>query len=359
MKAKILLTAFFLSVMLSFGQRPQRCDVPLPDAVFKQKRQSVILQPEQQKLKVALAIASNNCLSVEQVKDIADLFIDDFSRLNFAKAAWENTVDRENYYYVYDAFAYFSTVFMLHDYIKSVESHPNDYIPPYEPPLSLNFPALDYPAYENYRGRSNCNYPIREDEFMKLARQVISNTSEMNRTLILSQIAHNNCLSVSQTMKLSSLLQSEDNRLNFFSDAISSVFDLDNLPFGAQMFAHIPNKARYNDLISKPFPSPQPIGPQPCLVPHEDFTQIMASIKKESFNNTKITLAKQILRSKQCFSVNQVKEMIKLFSFDDSKLEIAKYAWDYTIDRDNYYQVADVFSFSSNKEKLMKFLEEK
>jgi hypothetical protein len=51
--------------------------------------------------------------------------------------------------------------------------------------------------------------------------------------------------------------------------------------------------------------------------------------------------------------------MVKLFSFDDSRLEIAKYAWDYTIDRDNYYQVADVFTFSSSKESLMKFLEGK
>jgi hypothetical protein len=360
MKAKILLIIFLFPAIFAFSQRPQRCDVPLPGAVFKQKRQSVLLQPtEQQKLKVALAIASNNCLSVEQVKDIADLFIDDFSRLEFAEAAWQNTVDRENFYYVYDAFAYFSTVFMLHDYIKSVEGRPVDYLPPYEPPLNLNFPALDYPAYENYRGRSNCNYPIREDEFMQLARQVISNTSEMNRSLILNQIAHNNCMSVAQAMKFSSLLQSEENRLTFFGDALPSVFDLDNLRFGAQMFAHIPNKARYNELISRPFPSPQPIGPQPCMVSHEEFTQIMASIKKESFNSTKLTLTKQILRSKQCFSTTQVKEMIKLFSFDDSKLEIAKYAWDYTIDRDNYYLVADVFSFSSNKEKLMKFLEGK
>lgn len=360
MKASIFTLILFIPAMLVLGQRPQpqRCDVPLPDHIFRQKQRSVSLQPtEELKLKVAVAVATGNCMSVEQVRSIAELFIDDFSRLSFAQAAWHNTVDRENFYYVYDAFAYFSTVFMLHDYVKSVESHPVDYLPPYEPPLSLNFPALEYPVYENYRGPSNCNYPIREDDFLRLAAQVQSNTSESNRALLLSQIAQNNCLSVSQAMKLASLLQSEGNRLGFFRNAINTVFDLGNLQFGAQLFAHIPNKAAYNELINQPLPADVPVEQPPCFVPGEEFDQIITSIRKESFNSTKVTLAKQILRSKQCFTTVQVREMLKLFSFDDSRLEMAKFAWEFTTDRDNYYQVADVFTFSSSKEELMKWLE--
>ena len=360
MKAKILLILFILPVLFAFGQRPQRCEVPLPAHVFKQKRQSVIVQPtEDQKLNAALAIAANNCLSVEQVKAIADLFMDDFSRLEFAEAAWQNTVDRENFYYVYDAFAYFSTVFMLHDFVKASEGHPTDYLPPYEPPLSLNFPAFDYPSYENYRGMTNCSYPIREDDFIKLARQVMANKSEVSRLMLLNEITHNNCLSVAQAMKFSSFLQSEENRLSFFYEAIPGIFDLGNLRFGAQMFANIPNKGKYNEMINKPMPPQPPVGPEPCIVTDQEFSQIIISIKKESFNNTKLVLARQILRSKQCFTVRQVKEIAKLFSFDDTRLDIAKFAWDYTIDRDNYYQVADVFSFKSHKDQLMKFLEGK
>lgn len=360
MKINLLTLIFVLTAAVVSGQRPQRCDVPLSENVFRQKQRSVTLQPtEDLRLKVAIAIASNNCLSVDQVKKIASQFLDDYSRLDFAKAAWFNTVDKENFYFVYDEFAYFSTVFMLHDYILSVETRPTDYLPPYEPPVTLNFPALDYPAYENYRGPSNCNYPIREDDFLQLAAQVSANNSESNRLLLLTQIAQNNCLSTAQAMKLSSMLQSEPNRLTFFRTAILSVFDLGNLPFGAQMFAHIPNRSAYNEMISRPVPVPQPIEQVECFVPAGEFSQALESIKMESFNSTKLTLAKQILRSKKCFTVSQVKEIARLFSFDDSRLEIAKYAWDYTIDRDNYYQVADVFTFSSNKENLMKFLEGK
>jgi len=354
----ILLLLFFF--FFSLAQRPQHCDVPIPDHVFRQKLKSVNLQTtEERKLQVANAIAVNNCLSTEQVKAIATLFIDDFNRLDFAKRAWITTVDKNNFYFVYDDFAYFSTVFMLHDYIKARESHPTDYLPPYIPTVSLNFPALDYPAYENYRGPSNCTYPIRDDEFNRLAMQLANSTSEASRMLFLRQIAQNNCLSVSQIMKFASMLASEPDRLSFFKTDNLSVFDLNNLPFGVQLFAHIPNKAAFNDYISRYSPGPFPAVLPPCSVNEGDFSQIKETIRKERFNSTKLTLAKQIIRSKKCFTVWQITEMVKLFTFGDSQLELAKFAFDYTIDQENYYRVAEAFTFSSGKEDLMKFLETK
>ncbi|NTW23165.1 MAG: DUF4476 domain-containing protein [Lentimicrobium sp.] len=355
MKLKLITLLLILLTLQNYAQGPHRCDVPLPDHVFRQKHKSVTLQPtEDRKLQVAKAIANNNCLSVEQVKALAALFIDDFNRLEFAKTAWQNTVDKENFYFVYDDFAYFSTVFMLHDYVKSMEGHPTDYLPPYVPPVNLSFPVLNYPYYENYRGPSNCNYPIREDEFTRLAVQVAANNSETSRTLLLNQVAQNNCLSVSQAMKFASLLNAESNRLNFFKMAYMSVFDLNNLPFGEQLFSLLPNKTAYNEFVR--IPVPVPVVPPPCKVNADEFGQIKETISKESFNSTRLTLAKQIIRSKNCFTVWQVTELVKLFSFEDSRLELAKFAYDFTIDQDNYYKVADAFSFSSSKEELMRFL---
>lgn len=358
MKTRTLVLFLFFFSGIALGQLPQRCDVPLPDYVFRQKYKSVTLQQtEDRKLQVAAAIAVNNCLSVDQIKSISMLFIDDFNRLDFVKAAWRNAVDKENFYFVYDDFAYFSTVFMLHDYIREMEANPTDYLPPYEPPVVLNFPMLDYPAYENYRGPSHCHYPIREEEFLKLASQVAGNTSEASRMLLLAQIAQNNCLSVSQAMKFATMIGSELSRLNFMKSAHPSIFDLGNLPFGAQLFSHIQNKSAYNEFISQPVPGPGTVIPPPCIVSAEDFSNIRESIKRENFNSTKLTIAKQIIRSKQCFTTRQISELVKLFSFDDTRLELAKFAYEFTTDRENFYQIADVFTFSSSKEDLMKFLE--
>lgn len=342
----------------NYAQMPLRCDIPIPDHVFRQKQKSVAIQPtEELKLKFAASVAVNHCLSVDQVKVIAALFIDDLRRLEFAKTAWHNTVDKENFYFVYDDFAYFSTVFMLHDYIKTVEAHPMDPLPPVEPEVNLSFPPLDYPLCQNYSGPVNCNHPITEAEFINHAVQVALAGSEANKLLLLMQIGRNQCLCVSQLMKLATLLASEPDRLSFMKAVCFSVYDPGNLPFGAQLFAHIPNKAAYNDFIGKPLVDP--VTPPPCSVGSDDFAQIRESIEKESFNSTRFTLAKQIIRAKQCFTARQVTDIMRIFSFDDTRLELAKYAWDYTIDRENYFRVTDALTFSSSKEDLMKFLEGK
>ena len=53
-----------------------------------------------------------------------------------------------------------------------------------------------------------------------------------------------------------------------------------------------------------------------------------------------------------CFSAAQVKAMMGLFSFEESKLDFAKFAYDRTHDIGNYYKVNDAFSFESSIEEL-------
>ncbi|GAB1404229.1 hypothetical protein MASR1M74_14080 [Lentimicrobium sp.] len=346
----------FNNVMMA-QQRPP-CNTALPEHVFRQKLRSVEIQTnDESRLQVAGTIARQYCLSAEQVASMASLFFDDAFRLQFARSAWMNTVDKEHFYRVYDAFVYFSTVFMLHDFIQEIKQHPHDYLPPSTPPLNLNFPAVNYPAWEVYRGPTHCEQPMDEVEFNELAYHISAAGQETLRLSMLSDIARNYCLSAAQAVKFASLLQSEPNRLEFFRLAIYNIYDLNNLAFGAVLFSHIPNKGAYNKIISQ---SQLPLPPvyQPCHINPEDFAQIKRSIEKENFNNTKLNLAKQIVRAKQCFTVNQIKALTALFSFDDSRLEFAKFAWEYTIDKENYYQVADAFTYSQTREKLIKFLDQ-
>ncbi|HAH58130.1 MAG TPA: hypothetical protein DCL86_08285 [Bacteroidales bacterium] len=344
-------------LMFNAVVQAQPCNTAIPEHLFRQKMRSVDLQSaDESRLQVGVTIVKQYCLSAEQVAAIAGLFYDDAFRLQFAESAWLNTVDKENFYIVYDAFAHFSAVFMLHDYVQEMKRHSHDYLPPVEPPLNLNFPALNYPVWEVYQGPTNCEQPMGEFEFNDLARQLASTGNESGRQSRLSRIAQNHCMSAAQAVKFASLLKSEPNRLDFFREAIYSVYDLQNLAFGATLFSHIPNKGAYNNIISQIRP-PQP--PPPCQLNPDDFTQIIRTIRKESFNNTKLKLAKQIVQAKHCFTVNQIKEIIVLFDFDETRLELAEFAWEYTLDRENYYQVADAFSFNQTREKLMKFLEKK
>ncbi|MBS1742949.1 MAG: DUF4476 domain-containing protein [Bacteroidetes bacterium] len=85
-----------------------------------------------------------------------------------------------------------------------------------------------------------------------------------------------------------------------------------------------------------------------------DFTAAKKSISDASFEDTKLSTAKSIA-SNNCLSSDQVVAICNLFSFEDSKLAFAKYAYKYTVDPKNYFKVNNVFSFDSSKEELSKF----
>ncbi|MGE5383556.1 MAG: DUF4476 domain-containing protein [Omnitrophica WOR_2 bacterium] len=239
---KYLLTLVLFAFITFTGNAQMRnCRNAMPEGMFRQQHKSLMMQRgDRMRLELANSLVNDNCLNSEQVKSIAVLFSDDFMRLDFAKHAFDNTIDKENFYLVYDAFTNFSTVFMLHDFVRDFERHPHDYLPP-----------SDYSSHNDNHQPPIANCEISRDQF--------------------------------------------------------------------------------NDMVE--------------------------SIKKESFDNTKLELAKNILRLNPCFYTQQVKEIVSELDFESGRLELAKYAWDYTIDRENYYKVADVFSFSSSKEELLKYIQ--
>lgn len=88
-----------------------------------------------------------------------------------------------------------------------------------------------------------------------------------------------------------------------------------------------------------------------------DFAAAKKTISESSFDDTKLSTAKSIISS-NCMSADQVAEICKLLSFEESKLDFAKYAYRYTTDQKNYFKVNNVFSFSSSKEQLNDYIAE-
>ena len=87
-----------------------------------------------------------------------------------------------------------------------------------------------------------------------------------------------------------------------------------------------------------------------------DFAAAIKIIKNGSFDDTKLSTAQSIC-SANCLSSEQVVEICRLFSFEESKLTFAKYAFKYCTNPEKYFKVNDVFSFSSSKEQLNDFIE--
>lgn len=89
---------------------------------------------------------------------------------------------------------------------------------------------------------------------------------------------------------------------------------------------------------------------------NDQFNRIKSNIESKPFSDTKMSVAR-VATKNACMTVNQIKEITKLFSMDDDKLVYAKFAFDYCVDKANYYEISDAFSFSTTQEDFLKFLD--
>lgn len=86
-----------------------------------------------------------------------------------------------------------------------------------------------------------------------------------------------------------------------------------------------------------------------------DFNQAKEQIKNESFDNSRLNLAKQIV-SGNGMNAAQITEICKLFSFENNALEFAKFAYQYCLDANKYYLVNEAFKHDSSKRELNEFI---
>ena len=94
----------------------------------------------------------------------------------------------------------------------------------------------------------------------------------------------------------------------------------------------------------------------PCtgtLLNETDFAGALKSIQSRSTTDGKILSAKQIV-SNNCLNVMQVKSILKILDTEEAKLDVAKYAYNNTIDKGNYYKINDIFTNESSIDELNK-----
>ena len=103
-----------------------------------------------------------------------------------------------------------------------------------------------------------------------------------------------------------------------------------------------------------PPPPPPPSHQTGCMNPN-DFNSAIAVIQRETFEDSKLGIAKQITSNNR-LCVAQIMQICRLFSYENTKLDYAKYAYSYCFDRNNYFQLNDVFTYSSSKDELRKFI---
>lgn len=88
------------------------------------------------------------------------------------------------------------------------------------------------------------------------------------------------------------------------------------------------------------------------------FEDMQRRVDNQMLSDDKLRIAKQIIKT-NCITAYQLTQIMESFSFDDSRLELAKYAYDYIYDIGNFYKVSDALNFISNREELEEYVSER
>ncbi len=85
------------------------------------------------------------------------------------------------------------------------------------------------------------------------------------------------------------------------------------------------------------------------------FNAFLQVVRDTKFGNDKIAVIKQQLRSTMITS-EQVKRLLESFTFDNDRLEVAKFAYPRCVDPENYFMVYPVFQFQNSAQELRDFI---
>lgn len=99
-----------------------------------------------------------------------------------------------------------------------------------------------------------------------------------------------------------------------------------------------------------PAPPMETLGMNP-----RDYDDAVRIISEENFDEKRLDVAKRIVTSNP-MSARQIANICKIFSFEANRLEFAKYAYGFCVDRNKYFLVEGTFNFSASKDELNDYI---
>lgn len=100
---------------------------------------------------------------------------------------------------------------------------------------------------------------------------------------------------------------------------------------------------------------PPPVNSVICPMPLRDYQSMISSIKSKSFEADMLTIAKQATKV-NCPTTDQILGVMKMFSYEDSKLDYAKFSYQFCYNKKDYYKINDGFTFSGSIDQLNSFI---
>lgn len=96
-------------------------------------------------------------------------------------------------------------------------------------------------------------------------------------------------------------------------------------------------------------------GTSSNILTDKDLTDLKARTDDRITDTEKLKLMKSVLAERTYYSV-QVRRMMEWLTFEDSKLDFAKWSYDRALDKQDYWKLEDLFTFSSSKDEFNEYI---
>jgi hypothetical protein len=343
MKRIILFLALFISNW-AFGQH--NCNGIISQRDFITIKNNIFHTRGFQSFQLAMDASRNYCFSALQAKDIASTLYSERDRYDFLKSAFTNIIDKENFVEVLDAFRSFSQAFRL--YHETIGHYS---------PSNNNFNIHNHQQVPIYNGRKNCNTPATFAQInqVKILNQGINDNRIKARNIL--DLTLQGCVTTAQAMELTTGITDELILLDVLKRMFPNIFDVDNYFTAQQLLINQNNKNEFrNFILNGGNINPNMPNLINCILNDEEFRMFYDATQKLSFDKDKLLQIKTSMKNR-CLKAIQIKQLMELTPFDNSKLEIAKMMYDNCIDKNVYYLVNESFQMGSSVKTLNEFIQ--
>ena len=86
-----------------------------------------------------------------------------------------------------------------------------------------------------------------------------------------------------------------------------------------------------------------------------NFEELKDIIRHQNFDNTKVKIAKDYMRDNR-ICTKEVSDLMCLLTFESNKLDLAKFAYEFVDDPQNYFRLYDEFTFDSSVRDLSDYI---
>ncbi len=292
--------------------------------------------------------------TTRELMEIASYLSNDRLKYRLCLQVYPNIIDKQYFFNVFDIFERFSFAMKL--YHNTIAKKRDIII---DSDQDHQYDNIRFPDASRYRGRRgvNCRMPMADRDFDYYISDLRLPRDERQRLRNLKDEVEQNCFSTAQIMKLGLELDLEKNKLSFLKYAYNKTYDLGNFDATIQILNHSFYKDDLLNYIGHQHQD-EIVIEEICEVNPEEFNFAKNSLRSQSFRRDKLQLAKRLI-SKNCYNLQQFEVIFKMFNFEDDRLNLMIYSYEYTSEPRKMYRFRNLLKFRSNQQKYDRFLIDK